>query len=327
MTNYYDILGVSKESSPEEIKKAYRKLSLKYHPDKNPDGEDKFKELSEAYSVLGDGEKKAKYDSGGGINLEDLFGRGGGGNANPFDAFEQFFGGGGTGQRRQHHDSPKRGRGQDLKVHLSLNLEEVYHGSKKEVHYTKREGTTHMCPQCHGRGIVQSMRGNSFFRQLVNVECPSCHSTGYLNGGNIIQKTVKFTIPRGCNSGHFLKLRGGGDGCFGGESGDLILILEVVETTNQKKRDLDYTYIMSISPLEALLGKKVKVPHFDGPIEIVVPALYNTGKALKASNKGFVRDGQKGDMFIHLEQKLPVRLNEEEKQKIKELLESENFSN
>ena len=109
MTNYYDILGVSKDSSPEEIKKAYRKLSLKYHPDKNPDGEEKFKELSEAYSVLSDTDKKAKYDSGGGINLEDLFGGGGGGN--PFDAFEQFFGG---GQRRHpHHDRPRRGRGHD----------------------------------------------------------------------------------------------------------------------------------------------------------------------------------------------------------------------
>ena len=95
----------------------------------------------------------------------------------------------------------------------------------------------------------------------------------------------------------------------------------------QSSRDLDYTYIMNISPLEALLGKKVKVPHFDGPIEITVPALYNTAKALKANKKGFIRDGQKGDMYIHLEQKLPVRLNEEEKQKIKELLESENFRN
>jgi len=323
MTNYYDILGVSKESSPEEIKKAYRKLSLKYHPDKNPDGEERFKELSEAYGVLSDSEKKAKYDSGGGIKLEDLFGAGGGG-GNPFDAFEQFFGG---GQRRRHHDTPRRGRGHDLKVHLSLTLEEVYHGSIKEVQYTKREGTVQMCPQCHGRGIVQSMRGNSFFRQLVNTECPACHSTGYLNGGNVVQKKVKFTIPKGCNSGHFLKLRGGGDGCFGGESGDLLLILEVVETRDQKKRDLDYTYIMNISPLEALLGKKIKVPHFDGPIEITVPALYNTSKALKASKKGFIRDGVKGDMFIHLEQKLPVRLNEQEKQKIKELLESENFRN
>ena len=162
---------------------------------------------------------------------------------------------------------------------------------------------------------------------MVNVECPACQSTGYLNGGNIVQKTVKFTIPRGCNSGHFLKLRGGGDGCFGGESGDLLLVLEVVETKNQNKRDLDYIYIMSISPLEALLGKKVKVPHFDGPIEITVPALYNTSKSLKANKKGFIRDGVKGDMYIHLNQKLPVRLNEDEKEKIKELLKSENFVN
>ena len=325
MTNYYDILGVSKESSPEEIKKAYRKLSLTYHPDKNPDGEERFKGIAEAYAVLGDGEKKAKYDAGGGVKLEDLFGNGGGG-ANPFDAFEQFFNG--RQQRRpQQQDRPRRGRGQDLKVHLSLTLDEVYHGSEKEVNYTKREGTTEVCPQCQGRGMIQSVRGNSFFRQLVNVECPACQSTGYLNGGNIVQKTVKFTIPRGCNSGHFLKLRGGGDGCFGGESGDLLLVLEVVETKNQNKRDLDYIYIMSISPLEALLGKKVKVPHFDGPIEITVPALYNTSKSLKANKKGFIRDGVKGDMYIHLNQKLPVRLNEDEKEKIKELLKSENFVN
>ena len=323
MANYYDILGVSKDSSSEEIKKAYRKLSLKYHPDKNPDGEEKFKELSEAYTVLSDNEKKAHYDAGGGIKLEDLFGNAGGG-GNPFDAFEQFFGG---GQRRPQHDTPRRGRGHDLKVHLSLTLEEVYHGSIKEVNYTKREGTSQMCPQCHGRGIVQSVRGNSFFRQLVNIECPACHSTGFFNGGNIVQKTVKFTIPRGCNSGHFLKLRGGGDGCFAGESGDLLLILEVVEAPNQNKRDLDYIYTMRMSPLQALLGKKIKVPHFDGPIEITIPALYNTSKALKAKKKGFIRDGVKGDMYIHLDQKLPVRLNEEEKQKIKELLNSENFRN
>tara|TARA_R110000765_G_scaffold161140_1_gene265532 strand:+ start:2099 stop:3085 length:987 start_codon:yes stop_codon:yes gene_type:complete len=328
MTNYYDILGVSKDSSTEEIKKAYRKLSLQFHPDKNPDGEDKFKEISQAYTVLSDVEKKAQYDSGGGINLEDLFGNGhaGGPGGNPFDAFKDFFGGQ-QQQRRQQAQQPRRGRGHDLKYNLSITLEETYHGEAKEITYTKREGTSQMCPQCHGRGIVQTVRGNSFFRQLVNAECPSCQATGFLNGGNIIQKTVKFTIPMGCNSGHFLKLRGGGNSCFGGEAGDLLIILEVVDTPTQSKRDLDYIHIMRISPLEALLGKKIKIDHFDGPIEITVPALYNTSKALKAKGKGFIRDGVKGDMFIHLEQKLPVRLNEEEKEKIKELLNSENFIN
>ena len=314
MTNYYDILGVSKDSSPEEIKKAYRKLSLQFHPDKNPDGEDKFKEISQAYSVLSDGEKKAQYDSGGGIKLEDLFGGAEAGGGNPFDAFQQFFGGNGN-RRRQQAQQPRRGRGQDLKFNLSITLEEAYHGEIKEITYSKREGSSQMCPQCHGRGIVQTVRGNSFFRQLVNAECPSCQSTGFLNGGNIIQKTVKFTIPMGCNSGHFLKLRGGGDSCFGGEAGDLLIILDVADTPTQNKRDLDYIYIMRISPLEALLGKKIKVNHFDGPIEITVPALYNTSKALKAKGKGFIRDGVRGDMFIHLEQKLPVRLNEKKKRK------------
>jgi len=321
MKNYYDILGVSKDSTPEQLKKAYRSLSLKYHPDKNPEGEEKFKEISEAYSVLGDSEKRAKYDRGGSINLEDLFG-GAGGGPDPFEAFQQFFGGGGPNRGA----APRKSRGRDLKLSVRVTLDETYWGREKSVVYQKRQSNGKRCPQCHGNGVVQQIRGTSFFRSVTHIECPVCHGTGFLNGGVVDHKTVRFSIPRGCSNGHFLKLRGGGDEVFNGVAGDMLLILEIEETTHQKKRELDYLYTTNISPIEALLGKDLTVPHFEGKIVIKVPPLYDTTKALKAHGKGFVNDmGASGDMYIHLEQKLPKSLNLEEKETLRKLLKSENF--
>ena len=179
MKNYYEILGVSKEATAEEMKKAYRKLSLKYHPDKNPQGEEKFKEISKAYGVLSDVNKKANYDSGGGVNLEDLFG-----NAGPTNPFESFF-----SQQRQQQRQQQRPKGKDLAITIGLDLDEIFFSKEKTIRY-KRElnckscfgtgGTWQKCRNCEGQGFKRVVTGNNFYRNIQTINCDSCGGRGKL---------------------------------------------------------------------------------------------------------------------------------------------------
>ena len=197
MANYYETLGVSKDSTQDEIKKAYRKLSIKYHPDKEGGDEGKFKTISEAYNTIGDKDKRTKYDNQGQ----------GGFGGDPFDAFSQFFNN--QGNRRRRQQQPARMRGKDLKINLTVTLEETYWGEEKELKYRKKVSNGRKCPQCNGRGIIVQTMGSAFFRQMVNISCPSCSGCGFLNGGDVLERTLKFTVPRGIDSGHFMKKNGG----------------------------------------------------------------------------------------------------------------------
>jgi len=274
MANYYETLGVSKDSTQNEIKKAYRKLSIKYHPDKEGGDEEKFKTISEAYNTIGDKEKRTQYDNRGRGGFE----------GDPFDAFSQFFRN--QDNRRRRRQQPRNIRGKDLKINLTITLEETYWGKEKELKYRKKISNGHKCPQCKGRGIITQTIGSAFFRQMVNATCPACSGCGFLNGGEVVEKTLKFTIPRGIDSGHFMKKSGGGDDTFNGISGDLLIIINVEEAEDRKKDNMDYVYIKKVNPIECILGVELTVPHFEGDIRIKVPELHDSSKALKAKGKG-----------------------------------------
>ena len=314
MANYYETLGVSKDSTQDEIKKAYRKLSIKYHPDKEGGDEGKFKTISEAYNTIGDKDKRTKYD-----NQEQ-----GGFGGDPFDAFSQFFNN--QGNRRRRQQQPARMRGKDLKINLTVTLEETYWGEEKELKYRKKVSNGRKCPQCNGRGIIVQTMGSAFFRQMVNISCPSCSGCGFLNGGDVLERTLKFTVPRGIDSGHFMKKNGGGDDTFNGISGDLLIIINVDSTEDRKKEGMDYIYVKKVNPIECILGIELTVPHFEGDIRIKVPELHDSSKALKAKGKGFTDGGGIfGDMLIYLEQEMPYKLTDNERKKLSEILTLENF--
>ena len=314
MANYYETLGVSKDSTQNEIKKAYRKLSIKYHPDKEGGDEEKFKTISEAYNTIGDKEKRTQYDNRGRGGFE----------GDPFDAFSQFFRN--QDNRRRRRQQPRNIRGKDLKINLTITLEETYWGKEKELKYRKKISNGHKCPQCKGRGIITQTIGSAFFRQMVNATCPACSGCGFLNGGEVVEKTLKFTIPRGIDSGHFMKKSGGGDDTFNGISGDLLIIVNVEETEDRKKDNMDYVYIKKVNPIECILGIELIVPHFEGDIRIKVPELHDSSKALKAKGKGFTDGGGMfGDMLIYLDQEMPYELTDKERKKLSEILELENF--
>jgi molecular chaperone DnaJ len=317
MANYYETLGVSKDSTQDDIKKAYRKLSIKYHPDKEGGDEERFKTISEAYNTIGDKDKRTKYDTQGQQRGFD---------GDPFDAFSQFFNNQGKRRRQQQQQQPVRMRGKDLKINLTITLEETYWGEEKELKYRKKISNGRKCPQCNGRGIIMQTIGSAFFRQMVNVTCPACAGCGFLNGGDVIERTLKFTIPRGIDSGHFMKKNGGGDDTFNGISGDLLIVINVEGTEDRKKEGMNYIYLKKVNPIECILGVDLTVPHFEGDIRIKVPELHDRSKALKAKGKGFTDGGGMfGDMLIYLEQDMPSKLTDEERKKLSEILTLENF--
>jgi len=320
MKNYYEILGVSKDSSPEEIKKAYRKLSLQYHPDKNPQGEEKFKEISEAYTILSDVNKKAQYDRGG-TSFEDLFSGGGG---NPFDIFEQMFGGG----NRNPFSQRTARRGRDLKINLLLTLEECYFGLKKSIIIKRTTTNNTPCPVCHGNGVIEQVMGMGPFKHINRQGCGSCTGSGFLNGGTVQEEKVDFEVPRGIESGQFMKMKGKGNEVFGGVPGDLIIVVNIKPHPQFKKMNNDLVYELNMSFVDILLGSKVVIPHFEGEVEISTPPLHNFKNALLFTQKGFKDvQGNKGDLYVHLNPKNPLTLNRTEKELLRQLSHSENFRN
>tara|TARA_R110000824_G_scaffold73220_5_gene186511 strand:+ start:13680 stop:14657 length:978 start_codon:yes stop_codon:yes gene_type:complete len=320
MKNYYEILGVSKDSSPEEIKKSYRKLSLQYHPDKNPRGEEKFKEISEAYSVLSDVDKKSRYDRGG-TSLEDLFG--GGGGANPFDIFEQMFGG---GNRNPFAQRTAARRGRDLKINLSLTLEECYFGSKKSILINRRTSNNSQCPICDGNGSIEQIMGVGPFKHITRQGCGACEGSGFMNGGFAKEENVDFEIPRGIETGQFMKMKGKGNEVFAGIPGDLIIVVNIQPHNTFKKMNNDLVYEIDISFAEILLGAKITVPHFEGDVIVSTPPLHNFKNALLFTQKGF-KDarGNSGDLYVHMNPTQPLTLNNHEKELLTQLSKSENF--
>jgi molecular chaperone DnaJ len=342
---------VGREAGPEEIKKAYRKLALQFHPDRNQgdaSAEEKFKEATEAYEVLRDQEKRARYDQLGHAGLEGSFGGGGGGGFGGFDlsdalrAFMRDFGGGAFGDFFGFGDEARGGgpaRGRDVQIRLPLELEEVAVGAEKKLKIrlevrcdTCRGGGAapgserRTCPTCRGSGQVRRVQ-RSFLGQLVNVApCPVCGGEGGVvdspckacggEGRVERQETVSVRIPSGVASGNYIPLRGKGHaGPRGGPPGDLIVLIEEVPHKVFERHGDDILCQVLISFDQAALGDSIEVPSLEGRVRMSVPAGTASGKVFRLRGKGIprLRGATRGDQLVRVLVHVPKKLSREER--------------
>ena len=364
--DYYEVLGIDKSASADEIKKAYRKLAIKYHPDKNPgdkEAEEKFKEAAEAYSILSDADKKARYDqfghagvdgaapdfSGGFGNLNDilndLFGGAFGGG---FGGFSGFGGGFGGGQRQQQRVY----RGRDIRVRVKLTLEEIAKGVEKEISIeksvpcpecggkgAKNSSDIKTCSACNGTGQVQRVV-NSFLGQTVTYStCQQCGGEGKVitnpcrscGGTGLVRKreTIKVKIPAGVEAGMQLTIQGEGHAAKNnGINGDLLVVIEEQEHPNLKREGNNLYYTKIISMPDAILGADVEIPCLDGPYKIKVDAGTQSGTVVRLRNKGLPTVngyGGTGDLYVKFAVWIPKKLDREEKAVIESLRDKEAF--
>ena len=350
--DYYEVLGVNKSASPDQIKSAYRKLAVKHHPDKNKGdkvSEEKFKEASEAYHILSNQERKQNYDNFGHAAFENGGGGRGAGNfdfSGSFsDIFEDFFGEGfGGGGRRSRRSN---NRGSDLRYDLSISLEEAYTGKKQDIKFSTSEkcntckgngskpgSSPDRCTYCGGNGRVRSNQG--FF--TVQQTCPQCAGSGeeITNpcndcGGSGSQQTTKkisVTIPKGVDDGTRIRLAGKGEaGTRGGTTGDLYLFVNVKSHELFKRSDVNLFFEFPISIADAALGTTIEIPTIDGKkAKIKIPDGTQDGKQFRLKGKGmpFMRRGDYGDLYVQVKTEVPVFLNKEQKDLLERFRKIEN---
>ena len=350
--DYYEVLGVNKDASQSELKSAYRKLAKKYHPDlnkDNPEAEVKFKEVNEAYEVLSDETKKAKYDQYGHAAFDGTAGAGGGYGAGGFggfggfeDIFDMFTGGGFGGGSRRNPNGPQRGN--DIEYSVSITLEEAAFGVMKEIDVTRVEecsschGTgaknpskVKQCPHCHGTGTVQAVANTIFGRTITTKPCDACGGRGQTfdepckdckgTGRKRRLRKIKINIPAGIDDGQAVTLRGEGDqGVKGGPNGDLYVVVKVKPHNVFKRRDNDLLLELDISVAQAILGDEVIVPTLEGDVKYKIEPGTQSGTVYKLKNKGIknVRGVGKGSLFVKVNVKIPKKINERQKELIKE---------
>lgn len=363
--DFYEILGVSKSAAADEIKKAYRKVAMQFHPDRNPgdkEAEEKFKEAAEAYEVLSDADKKAKYDrfghqafgpgSGGGgfRGAEDIFSHFG--DIFSEDLFGSFFGGGGGGRSRSGGARKPTGqRGSNLRVKLKLTYEEIAKGVSKTIKVkkyvgcstcngsgAKDSGSTQSCGTCQGSGQVRRVQ-NTFLGQMQTVTtCPTCNGEGTTITAKCIacrgegkvygEEQVTLDIPAGVQEGMQLSMNGKGNaGERGGMPGDLIILIEEEAHTMLHREGLNVSYDLFITFSDAVFGIHAEVPTIDGKAKIKIPAGTQSGKIFRLKGKGFpeVNGYTKGDQLIHVNVWTPQNVSGEEKEILEKLNESNNF--
>lgn len=345
--DYYDVLGVGRNASEDEIKAAFRKLARQYHPDvnKEPGAEEKFKEINEAYGVLSDREKRARYDR---------FGREGLGNMGGFhdytvdfgDLFEELFGSFGFSTGRSSRRSPRRGR--DLQMQVNLTFEEAVFGVEKEIEFQREEvcsrcngsgaepGTSPVrCSTCNGQGEVRQVRQTFLGQMVQTTTCPSCNGRGEIistpcktcRGGGLERKTVtkKVQIPAGVDRGTQIRLAGeGGPGVYGGPNGNLFLILEVAPHKFFKRRENDIILNIDINVAQATLGAEVEVPTLDGVEKLRIPPGTQPGKVFTLKGKGvpYLRRKDRGDQLVIVNVEVPTKLNKEQRELFEKLAKS-----
>jgi len=351
--DYYDVLGVNKNSTPDQIKAAYRKSAVKYHPDKNKGdktSEEKFKEASEAYHVLSDKERKQNYDNFGHAAFENgAGGRGGFENfdfSNSFsDIFEDFFSDfSGSGGRRNRKTNF---RGSDLRYDLSITLEEAYTGKKQDIKFSTSEKCNTCkgsgskpghdagsCSMCGGHGQVRSSQG--FF--TVQQTCPQCSGTGEEitnpcndcggQGKKQTSKRLSVTIPKGVDDGTRIRLAGKGEaGTKGAGNGDLYLFINVYSNDLFKRSDENLFFECPISIADSALGTSLEIPIIDGgKAKIKIPAGIQNGKQFRLKGKGmpYMRRSGNGDLYVQINTEVPISLNKEQKELLEKFREIEN---
>lgn len=361
--DYYDILGVSKSASKDEIKKAYRKVALQYHPDRNPDdkeAEDKFKEAAEAYEVLSDDDKRARYDrfghagmggAGGGfrgqsMNMEDIFSQFGDifGEGNPF---ESFFGGGGRTRRRTGTGTP----GSNLRVRVKLTLDEIASGVQKKIKVKKHitcdscsgtgardSGSFQTCNTCNGNGVVRKISNTILGQMQTTTTCPTCHGEGRVvtakcskcrgEGRVYGEEVITMDIPAGVSEGVQLSMSGRGNaGLRGGMPGDLLINIEEVPHPELKRDGDNVIYDLFLNIADAALGTQIDVPTIGGKAKIKIPKGTQSGKLFRLQGKGLpsLNGYGRGDQLIDVNVYTPTSLNAEETAILEKLRNSENF--
>lgn len=362
-TDYYEILEVSKTCTGDEIKKSYRKIAMKFHPDRNPGdhtAEDKFKEAAEAYEVLSDPEKRAKYDrfghsafspgrggfgGGGGMNMDDIFSQFG--DIFGDDMFGNFFNAGRGGGGRRSRGT----RGSNLRIRIKLNYEEIAKGATKTIKVKKYVPCSHCngsgakdrnssqtCHTCGGTGQVRRVQ-NTFLGQMQTVTtCPDCSGEGSIitnkctqckgEGREYGEENVTIEIPAGVSEGMQLSMSGKGNmGERGGGSGDLIILIEEEKHPQLQREGNNVAFDLYISFTDAVFGTQTEVPTIDGRAKIKIPTGTQSGKIFRLKGKGFpsLESNGRGDQLIHVNVWTPQKVSAEEKTVLESLHESENF--
>ena len=350
--DYYEVLGVSKGASDDEIKKAYRKLAKKYHPDMNPDSKEaeaKFKEVNEAYEVLSNPEKRSRYDQFGHAGVDPNFGAGGFGGGFDMgdidlgDIFGSFFGGGFGGGfgGQQRANAPQKG--ESLRANLTVSFEEAAFGCEKEIELNRTEtcsdchgsgcqpGTTaETCPNCRGTGVVRIQRGAGGFAVSSPAPCTRCQGTGRIihspcktcgGEGSVRKKQrIKVTIPAGIDNGQAVSLRGQGNaGKNGGPAGDLIVGVRIKPHPQFQREGTTVLYEQPVSFYQAAMGAELEIPTIDGKVKYTLPAGTQTGTVFRLRGKGIpVLQGRgRGDQIVTVKVQVPTNLTTEQREALR----------
>ena len=359
--DYYEVLGVSKGASDDEIKKAYRKLAKKYHPDMNPgdkEAEAKFKEVNEAYSILSDSEKRARYDQFGHAGVDPNYGAGGpGGGFGGFDMgdidlgdiFGSFFGGGFDGfggSTSSRRNGPQKG--ESLRASLTISFEEAAFGCEKEINLNRTEeceachgsgaepGTTaETCPDCRGTGVVRVQQRTGGFAFSSSAPCSRCRGTGKIihtpckacGGSGSVKKSKRVTvsIPAGIDDGQAISLRGQGNaGKNGGPAGDLIVAVHVKPHPQFHRDGTTVLYEQPVTFYQAVMGAELEIPTIDGKVKYNLPAGTQTGTTFRLRGKGIpeLRGRGRGDQYVTVRVQIPTSLNGEQKEALRAFAEA-----
>ena len=360
--DYYEVLGVSRGASEDEIKKAYKKMARKYHPDLNPGdktAEEKFKEVNEAYEVLSDADKKARYDQYGHAGVDPNFGAGGfgGGFDGSFDfgdlgdIFGSFFGGGFGGGRRTNPNAPQRG--ESSRMSIAISFEEAAFGCEKAVTVERYEtcdtchgngcapGTSpEVCPDCHGTGTVQVRRQTPMGVFATSSPCPKCGGKGRIihqpckdcRGSGMVRKkkTIQASIPAGIDNGQTISIRGQGNaGKNGGPAGDLLITITVRPHELFRREGTSVLCEAPITFTQAVLGAELEIPTIDGKVKYTLPEGTQSGTTFRLKGKGIpsINGRGRGDQYVTVYIETPKNLNKEQKEALKKFAETMGESN